>query len=394
MAGSNSRNPGKAAGPEEKKDTAAPEKKTPEQVVTEAVREKTEPAKKAAENAGEKSVENPEPDLFDLAASEDPKEYEKLRKKQEEQAKKAAQKNLKEEQKAEREATAKEKKDAKESEKKAQEPDAETKESPGSGETNADARPAAAAQPESGERRPRYAKVMTTGQYIGACLLMLIPGINILCVLVWALGGAKNPNKVNFTRGCIVLFLVEILLTAMLGAAGYIYLDRNQAKYLKELDGYTNGLISYFDIKQYDDLQKLRNIPKYLVSKDAKTGQFGKKIPATRVVENPDEIKTYQDFEKMYAGYTPGSVTKAKLGKKEQANDGYYTGENFHGTATNLTDFMKKYHIDASMPGLVYIIIDNNGSDNCIIAFDPTGDLQKVPTIQMDNKTICLGGVS
>lgn len=160
------------------------------------------------------------------------------------------------------------------------------------------------------------------------------------------------------------------------------------------MNSYTNGLLDYFDINSYKELDKLKDTSKYLIPKNSPIPK-GKRVRATRVVENPAEISSYKDFQAMYKSYKPGSVTKAKLGKRSQTDDeGYYTGEQFSGTARNLVDFMKKYHVDSSTAGLVYIIVDNNGSDNCVIAFDPTGTIQKVPTIRVNNKTIYVGGVN
>lgn len=320
----------------------------------------------------------------------DKKSYEKMLKKQEKQAVRAAKKNLREEEeakkKAEREQAEKEKE-----EKKTppvtplpEQPAAQAHAAP-AGSTMAAPKPAP---------RGTYAKVMTTGQYIGAFVLMLIPGLNILCVLVWALGGAKNPNKVNFVRGCIVFFIIEVVLCALILGGTYIYVNQHQTKYLNRMNSYTNGLLDYFDINSYKELDKLKDTAKYLIPKNSPIPK-GKRVRATRVVENPAEISSYKDFQAMYKSYKPGSVTRAKLGKRSQTDDeGYYTGEQFSGTARNLVDFMKKYHVDSSTAGLVYIIIDNNGSDNCIIAFDPTGTIQKVPTIRVNNKTIYVGGVN
>lgn len=327
----------------------------------------------------------------EAAAVTDKKSYEKMLKKQEKQAVRAAKKNLKEEEEAKKKAEKEKEEEAKE---KAKTPPVTPLPSAPAGQAHAAAGGSAAMAAPKPAPRGTYARVMTTGQYIGAFVLMLIPGLNILCVLVWALGGAKNPNKVNFVRGCIVFFLIEVVLCALIVGGTYIYMNQHQTKYLNRLNSYTNGLLDYFNIDSYKELPKLRNTSKYLIPKNSPIPE-GKKVRATRVVENPSEIKSYKDFQNMYKSYKPGSVTTAKLGRRSQTDDrGYYTGEQFSGTARNLVDFMKKYHVDSSTAGLVYIIVDNNGRDNCVIAFDPTGTIQKVPTIRVNNKTIYVGGVN
>lgn len=352
----------------------------------------------AKDASADDSGDEPEPEkpadealTKEEAAVTDKKSYEKMLKKQEKQAVKAAKKNLKEEEEAKKKA---EREKEEEEKKKEKTPPVTPLPTPPANQAHASAPNGGTMAAPKPAPRGTYARVMTTGQYIGAFVLMLIPGLNILCVLVWALGGAKNPNKVNFVRGCIVFFLIEVVLCALIFGGTYIYMNQHQTKYLNRLNSYTNGLLDYFNIDSYKELPKLRNTSKYLIPKNSPIPE-GKKVRATRVVENPSEIKTYQDFQAMYKSYKPGSVTRASLGKHSQTDDkGYYTGEQFSGTARNLVDFMKKYHVDSSSAGLVYIIIDNNGNNNCIIAFDPTGTIQKVPTIRVNNKTIFVGGVN
>lgn len=362
-------------------------------------------SKETSEDDSVSPSEDSVPVQTDATGAPDNKNYEKLLKKQEKQAVKAAKKNLKEEEEAKKKAeqaaaeTEKAEEPAPETETTPEssnapspEPPSETAAGPAPGGTGTAA--AATMQRPAPAPRGKYARVLTTGQYIGAFVLMLIPGINIICVLVWALGGAKNPNKVNFVRGCIVFFLIEIVLCALIFGGTYIYVNQNQTKYLNELNTYTNGLLDYFDIRSYKELDKLKDTSKYLIPKNTPLPE-NKRVRATRVVENPAEIKTYNDFVALYKTYKPGSVTEAKIGKSTQTDEkGYYIGEQFSGTAKNLVNFMKKYHVDATTPGLVYIVIDNNGSDNCVIAFDPTGTLQKVPTIRVNNETIFVGGVN
>lgn len=321
----------------------------------------------------EKSLKEEQEPVQTGDTPENSKSYEKMLKKQEKDSIRAAKKTAHDEEKAKAE-----KKEEK----------TETGNS-----TEAKAPAANAAVAPKAAPRGMYARVLTTGQYIGAFVIMLIPGINILAAIIWALGGAKNPNKVNFTRGFIVYFLIEVVLIALIGGSMYIYANQNQTKYLKKMDNYTNGLLSYFNVRSFKDLDRVRNVSDYLVPKDSHGNPQVVKVRATRVVENPKEIQSYEDFKRMYSGYKPGSITRAKLGKKTQSQDGYYTGEKFRGTAHNMVQFMQKYHIDSTSPGLVYIIIDNNGTENCVIAFDPTGQIQQVPTVQMNNKTIYVGGV-
>lgn len=155
----------------------------------------------------EKSLKEEQEPVQTGDTPENSKSYEKMLKKQEKDSIRAAKKTAHDEEKAKAE-----KKEEK----------TETGNS-----TEAKAPAANAAVAPKAAPRGMYARVLTTGQYIGAFVIMLIPGINILAAIIWALGGAKNPNKVNFTRGFIVYFLIEVVLIALIGGSMYIYANQN-----------------------------------------------------------------------------------------------------------------------------------------------------------------------
>ncbi|MBQ1895800.1 MAG: hypothetical protein II162_03185, partial [Clostridia bacterium] len=165
---------------------------------------------------------------------------------------------------------------------------------------------------EKREKKRRYGEVMTTGSFIRTFLLLLIPGINILCVIFWAIGAAKNRNKVNLSRGLICFFLIEVLLALVVAGVAYIYADQREDAALKYLDNKTNGLITYLDIGTYKDLPKILGVSKFLVEKEQpKTDDPTEPepepepvIPKTCYAYNPegiDSIATFSDlFEKQF----------------------------------------------------------------------------------------------
>ncbi len=238
--------------------------------------------------------------------------------------------------------------------------------------------------------RRHYGEVYSTARFLGAYVLMLIPGINILCVLVWALGGARNRNKINFSRASILFFLIEVLLSALLLSGVYIYFNSHQAKYLQKADEYSGGLVSYFDIDSYRDLGKLRNISDYLKEKTPE-----EPVP-TRVMENPEEITSYEQFLTLYSAFAAqrDGTAKADEAKPEEAKTDEAVPNNENGNtpqAAVLGDILKAHNIDPKKPGMVYIIL-NNGNNDSIIAFDPTGEMADVPTMQVSKDYIYVGG--
>jgi hypothetical protein len=62
----------------------------------------------------------------------------------------------------------------------------------------------------------RYA-VLNMEDYLGMMLLMLIPGVNIILLLIWALGGSKKINRQNYARAALVMLLISAVLTVVAG---------------------------------------------------------------------------------------------------------------------------------------------------------------------------------
>lgn len=56
----------------------------------------------------------------------------------------------------------------------------------------------------------RYA-VMSTGDFVGVMLLMIIPVVNIVLLIVWAFGG-KKINRRNWARAYLIVTLIGIAL--------------------------------------------------------------------------------------------------------------------------------------------------------------------------------------
>lgn len=252
--------------------------------------------------------------------------------------------------------------------------------------TELKAEPKPQTKKEEKPNKKLYGNVMTTGSFVASFLLLLIPGLNIILVILWALGAARNRNKVNFSRSCIIFFLIEVLLTLILLGGTYIYASTQQSKILNYVDQKTNGLLTYFEVNSFNDLPKLLNISDSLISKEEPEPE-PEPVP-TRIIVNPEEITSYEEFMKLYNdAYATKEVTTevATEVPTEEVTESVTQ-------AITLTDILKKYNVDPKDAALCYIIIENENS-SCIIAFEPTtGKISKVPSLQINDQVIYIGG--
>ena len=228
---------------------------------------------------------------------------------------------------------------------------------------------------------------MTTGSFIRTFLLLLIPGINILCVIFWAIGAAKNRNKVNLSRGLICFFLIEVLLALVVAGVAYIYADQREDAALKYLDNKTNGLITYLDIGTYKDLPKILGVSKFLVEKEQpKTDDPTEPepepepvIPKTCYAYNPegiDSIATFSDlFEKQF----------------DPEND-WKNAEELD--PESLFGILNATNVDYENYDRIYIILDNEDC-NCVIIFNPEGSFDvgsSFPAVSASSDYVVVGG--
>lgn len=50
------------------------------------------------------------------------------------------------------------------------------------------------------------------GKWMVVLLVMVIPGVNVVMLLVWALGSQTNPSLANFCRAFLLYFILMIAL--------------------------------------------------------------------------------------------------------------------------------------------------------------------------------------
>ena len=61
---------------------------------------------------------------------------------------------------------------------------------------------------------------MSTGSYVLMFLLLMIPIVNMICIIVWACGGSAKKNKVNLSRAMLIWMLIGCIIGAIIFLAG------------------------------------------------------------------------------------------------------------------------------------------------------------------------------
>lgn len=61
---------------------------------------------------------------------------------------------------------------------------------------------------------------ISTGSYVLMFLLLMIPIVNIICIIVWACGGSAKKNKVNLSRAMLIWMLIGCIIGAIIFLAG------------------------------------------------------------------------------------------------------------------------------------------------------------------------------
>lgn len=78
-------------------------------------------------------------------------------------------------------------------------------------------------QPPYGQPYPQQAyteEPISTGSYMLMFLLLMIPIVNLLCLIVWACGGSNKKNKVNLSRAMLFWMLIGAVIGGIIALAG------------------------------------------------------------------------------------------------------------------------------------------------------------------------------
>jgi hypothetical protein len=66
--------------------------------------------------------------------------------------------------------------------------------------------------------------VMSVGDWLITLVLLSIPFVNLIMIIVWAVGSDTNKNKKNFALALLVLWGIVVLLFILLGASMFAIL--------------------------------------------------------------------------------------------------------------------------------------------------------------------------
>ena len=61
---------------------------------------------------------------------------------------------------------------------------------------------------------------ISTGSYMLMFLLLMIPVVNLLCLIVWACGGSNKKNKVNLSRAMLFWMIIGLVIGGIIALAG------------------------------------------------------------------------------------------------------------------------------------------------------------------------------
>lgn len=55
-------------------------------------------------------------------------------------------------------------------------------------------------------------KVISVKKWIVTLLVMMIPLVNVICLIIWALSDSENKNRSNWAKAQLLMFLIGIVL--------------------------------------------------------------------------------------------------------------------------------------------------------------------------------------
>lgn len=66
---------------------------------------------------------------------------------------------------------------------------------------------------------PELAPVLSVFDWVVINVLMMIPLVNIIVLIIWALDANGNPNRMNYAKAYLIIIAIQIVLAvAFLGA--------------------------------------------------------------------------------------------------------------------------------------------------------------------------------
>ncbi|MEO8205520.1 MAG: hypothetical protein ABI615_05015 [Chthoniobacterales bacterium] len=85
---------------------------------------------------------------------------------------------------------------------------------------------------------PNENQEVTVGNWIVTFILLAIPIVNIIMLIIWAIGNDVLPSKRNYARAALILFGVFVvigILVGLLGGLAGLTMMNHQASLLLQL---------------------------------------------------------------------------------------------------------------------------------------------------------------
>ncbi len=67
------------------------------------------------------------------------------------------------------------------------------------------------------QNQTNHAKVMSFGDWMITILISVIPIVNIVMFIVWAVSSTDNPNRVNWARATLAWFAIMVGIYILIG---------------------------------------------------------------------------------------------------------------------------------------------------------------------------------
>lgn len=67
----------------------------------------------------------------------------------------------------------------------------------------------------------RTAPVISLGDWIITFILLAIPLVNIIMLFVWGFSSSTNPNKANFAKATLIIYLIAIVCFFLFGGLAF-----------------------------------------------------------------------------------------------------------------------------------------------------------------------------
>ena len=73
--------------------------------------------------------------------------------------------------------------------------------------------------------RKKDRQVMSVSDWLVTLLLMLIPLVNLILLIVWAVSDSGNRNRANWAKAYLLVLLVSIVLSALIFVAVFSFIS-------------------------------------------------------------------------------------------------------------------------------------------------------------------------